>query len=136
MSQNITQPTKANVKAFLQAVLPKEKQKDSFRLCALIKKITGKEGVLWGDSIIGFGKYHYKYKSGREGDWFLTGFSPRKNLLTLYLSCDLSHDDFSFERLGKHKKGKGCLYIKKLADVDLKNLENIIRAAVRLTTSN
>ena len=133
MSQNKTQPTKASVKTFLGAIIPEQKQKDSFKLYALMKKITGTEGVLWGDSIIGFGKHHYKYKSGREGDWFLTGFSPRKNALTLYLFCDLSYDDFSFESLGKHKKGKGCLYIKKLEDVNMKILEDIIRKAVHLT---
>ena len=134
MSHNKTQPTKANVQTFLQAVIPEEKRRDSFTLYALMKKITNKEGVLWGDSIIGFGNYHYKYKSGREGYWFLTGFSPRKNALTLYLFCDLNHDDLSFEHLGKHKKGKGCLYIKKLSDINIKKLEDIIRKAVRLTT--
>jgi hypothetical protein len=98
-----------------------------------MEKITGSQGVLWGTSIIGFGDYHYKYGSGREGDWFLTGFSPRKNALTLYLMCDISHEFIDFSTLGKHKKGKGCLYIKRLDDVDLKALENIIKTSISHT---
>ena len=95
-----------------------------------MEKITSSQGVLWGTSIIGFGDYHYKYASGREGDWFLTGFSPRKNALTLYLMCDISHQSIDFSTLGKHKKGKGYLYIKRLDDVVLKALKNIIKTSI------
>lgn len=135
MPQNKTQPTKSDVNVFLGSVTPEEKKQDCFTLYALMEKITDEEGVLWGDSIVGFGSYHYKYKSGREGDWFLTGFSPRKNALTLYLFCDLEHDGFSFDKLGKHKRGKGCLYIKSLKNVELTVLEMIIKKAVALTKS-
>lgn len=101
-----------------------------------MKQETGCDPVLWGETIIGFGTYHYKYASGREGDWFLAGFAPRKSALTIYLYCDLDHKELSFDNLGKHKRGKGCLYIKKLSDIDLNVLKNIVRKAVALTASN
>ena len=133
MSTNKTKPTTRSVELFLDDLIPERRKKDSWTLYLLMEKITGSQGVLWGTSIIGFGDYHYKYASGREGDWFLTGFSPRKNALTLYLMCDISHESIDFSTLGKHKKGKGCLYIKKLDDVDLKALENIIKTSISLT---
>ena len=133
MSTNKTKPTTRSVELFLDNLIPKQRKKDSWTLYRLMEKITGSQGVLWGTSIIGFGDYHYKYGSGREGDWFLTGFSPRKNALTLYLMCDISHEFIDFSTLGKHKKGKGCLYIKRLDDVDLKALENIIKTSISLT---
>ena len=132
MSTNKTKPTTRSVELFLDDLIPEQRKKDSWTLYLLMEKITGSQGVLWGTSIIGFGDYHYKYASGREGDWFLTGFSPRKNALTLYLMCDISHESIDFSTLGKHKKGKGCLYIKKLDDVDLKALENIIKTSISL----
>jgi hypothetical protein len=133
MSTNKTKPTTRSVELFLDNLIPKQRKKDSWTLYRLMEKITGSQGVLWGTSIIGFGDYHYKYGSGREGDWFLTGFSPRKNALTLYLMCDISHEFIDFSTLGKHKKGKGCLYIKRLDDVDLKALEDIIKTSISLT---
>jgi hypothetical protein len=133
MSTNKTKPTTRSVELFLDNLIPKQRKKDSWTLYRLMEKITGSQGVLWGTSIIGFGDYHYKYGSGREGDWFLTGFSPRKNALTLYLMCDISHEFIDFSTLGKHKKGKGCLYIKRLDDVDLKALENIIKTSISHT---
>lgn len=133
MSTNKTKPTTRSVELFLDDLIPEQRKKDSWTLYLLMEKITGSQGVLWGTSIIGFGDYHYKYASGREGDWFLTGFSPRKNALTLYLMCDISHESIDFSTLGKHKKGKGCLYIKRLDDVDLKALENIIKTSISLT---
>ena len=133
MSTNKTKPTTRSVELFLDDLIPEQRKKDSWTLYRLMEKITGSQGVLWGTSIIGFGDYHYKYASGREGDWFLTGFSPRKNALTLYLMCDISHESIDFSTLGKHKKGKGCLYIKRLDDVDLKALENIIKTSISLT---
>ena len=133
MSTNKTKPTTRSVELLLDNLIPKQRKKDSWTLYRLMEKITGSQGVLWGTSIIGFGDYHYKYGSGREGDWFLTGFSPRKNALTLYLMCDISHEFIDFSTLGKHKKGKGCLYIKRLDDVDLKALENIIKTSISHT---
>jgi len=133
MSTNKTKPTTRSVELFLDNLISKQRKKDSWTLYRLMEKITGSQGVLWGTSIIGFGDYHYKYGSGREGDWFLTGFSPRKNALTLYLMCDISHEFIDFSTLGKHKKGKGCLYIKRLDDVDLKALENIIKTSISHT---
>ena len=133
MSTNKTKPTTRSVELFLDDLIPEQRKKDSWTLYRLMEKITGSQGVLWGTSIIGFGDYHYKYASGREGDWFLTGFSPRKNALTLYLMCDISHEFIDFSTLGKHKKGKGCLYIKRLDDVDLKALEDIIKTSISLT---
>ncbi len=136
MSQNKTKPTTKNVNAYLQSVSPQQKQDDCFILLSLMKQITGSDPVLWGDAIIGFGIYHYRYASGREGDWFLTGFSPRKNIITLYMYCDLDHKELSFDNLGQHKRGKGCIYIKKLSDIDLNVLKNIVKKAVALTASN
>ena len=133
MSTNKTKPTTRAVELFLDDLIPEQRKKDSWTLYLLMEKITGSQGVLWGTSIIGFGDYHYKYASGREGDWFLTGFSPRKNALTLYLMCDISHESIDFSTLGKHKKGKGCLYIKRLDDLDLKALEDIIKTSISLT---
>jgi len=130
MSTNKTKPTTRSVKLFLDDLIPEQRKKDSWTLYRLMEKITSSQGVLWGTSIIGFGDYHYKYASGREGDWFLTGFSPRKNALTLYLMCDISHQSIDFSTLGKHKKGKGYLYIKRLDDVVLKALENIIKTSI------
>ena len=136
MSSNKTQPTTASVALFLNALFPEQKKNDSWTLFLLMEKITRAQGVLWGTSIIGFGNYQYKYASGRSGDWFLTGFSPRKNALTLYLMCDISHDQIDFDGLGKCKKGKGCLYIKKLENVNLTVLEKIIITSISLTLKN
>jgi uncharacterized protein YdhG (YjbR/CyaY superfamily) len=91
-----------------------------------MKETTKQEPVMWGSSIIGFGSYHYVYDSGREGDWFTVGFSPRKNALTVYVSPDLDSYNEELDGLGKHRRGKGCLYINKLEDVDLEKLREII----------
>ena len=136
MSQNKTKPTNKDVIAFLKSITPQQKQDDCFSLLSLMKQETGCDPVLWGETIIGFGTYHYKYASGREGDWFLAGFAPRKSALAIYLYCDLDHKELSFDNLGKHKRGKGCLYIKKLSDIDLNILKKIVRKAVALTASN
>ncbi len=132
-SQNKTQPTTKSVEDFISAISEEQKRKDSEVLLQMMGEVTNEPPTMWGESIIGFGTYHYKYKSGREGDWFLTGFSPRKNALTLYLLCDLSNDSLSFEGLGKYKLGKGCLYIKKLSDVSIPVLKKLIVDAVDFT---
>ena len=132
MKQNKTQRTDNSVSLFLDQIEPEQKRKDSYALVALMSKITAEEPKLWGTSVIGFGDYHYKYKSGREGDWFLTGFSPRKNALTVYLMCDLSHEGLNFDGLGKYKLSKGCLYFKKVEDVDLNVLTQIIKDSIEI----
>jgi len=132
MKQNKTQRTDNSVSLFLDQIEPEQKRKDSYALVALMSKITAEEPKLWGTSVIGFGDYHYKYKSGREGDWFLTGFSLRKNALTVYLMCDLSHEGLNFDGLGKYKLSKGCLYFKKVEDVDLNVLTQIIKDSIEI----
>ncbi len=132
MKKNKTQRTDNSVSLFLDQIEPEQKRKDSFTLVDLMSKITSEDPKLWGTSIIGFGEYHYKYKSGREGDWFLTGFSPRKNALTVYLMCDLSHEDLNFDGLGKYKLSKGCLYFKKIEYIDLKVLTQIIKDSIQV----
>lgn len=132
MKQNKTQRTDNSVSLFLDQIEPEQKRKDSHALVALMSQITAEKPKLWGTSIIGFGDYHYKYKSSREGDWFLTGFSPRKNALTVYLMCDLSHEGLDFDGLGKYKLSKGCLYFKKIEDVDLNVLTQIIKDSIEI----
>ena len=132
MKQNKTQRTDNSVSLFLDQIEPEQKRKDSHALVALMSQITAEKPKLWGTSIIGFGDYHYKYKSGREGDWFLTGFSPRKNALTVYLMCDLSHEGLDFDGLGKYKLSKGCLYFKKIEDFDLNVLTQIIKDSIEI----
>ena len=127
MAENKTKPEKTSVLDFINSVEDEQKRKDSFALLKLFKSITKEEPVMWGPSIIGFGEYHYKYASGREGDFLITGFSPRKVALTLYLmGCMENEFTHLMEKLGKYKTGTGCLYIKKLADIDLAILEQLI----------
>ena len=132
MKQNKTQRIDNSVSLFLDQIEPEQKRKDSHALVALMSQITAEKPKLWGTSIIGFGDYHYKYKNGREGDWFLTGFSPRKNALTVYLMCDLSHEGLNFDGLGKYKLSKGCLYFKKIEGVDLNVLTQIIKDSIEI----
>ena len=133
MAQNKTQKNDGDVHAFIAQVLPFDKQQDCMALLALMQDITQATPKMWGSSIIGFGEYRYTYASGRSGDWFLCGFSPRKKALTLYLMCDLSHPNLPFDGLGKYSTGKGCLYVKALEDIDLKVLEKLIRASIKMT---
>ncbi len=127
MAENKTKPEKTSVAEFLNAVEDEQKKKDSFALLELFKSITQEEPVMWGPSIIGFGEYHYKYASGREGDFLITGFSPRKAALTLYLMGCMENEFAPFmEKLGKYKKSVGCIYVKKLADIDLDVLKQLI----------
>src|ERR1700749_523246 len=115
MAELKTKENNASVTKFIKAVADEQKQKDSFALIDLMKKISKAEPKMWGPAIVGFGSYHYKYESGHEGDMPLIGFSPRKQALSLYLG-DL--EKVLMEKLGKHKMTKGCLYIKRLSDVD------------------
>ena len=127
-----TRATDASVKAFLDAVEHPTRKADGFELLEIMKEVTHEKPVLWGTSIIGFGSYHYKYASGREGDWFKVGFSPRKRSLTIYLAPGLDDINDLREELGKHRVGKGCLYINKLSDVDTDVLKQIIKKSIEV----
>jgi hypothetical protein len=116
----------ASVLDFINTVDETQKKSDAYEIIDMMKEISGQEPKMWGGSIVGFGSYHYKYKSGNEGDWMKIGFSPRKQALTLYLSCDLSQHEATLQKLGKYKTGKGCLYIRKLTDVDMNVLKVLI----------
>ncbi len=126
-----TKANKASVEKFLNSVKDEKKKADCFKILELMKKITKDKPVMWGPSIVGFGKYHYKYASGREGDWFLTGFSPRKQNLTLYIMSGFKKYDGLMKKLGKYKTGSSCLYINKLKDVDIKVLKSLITESVK-----
>lgn len=119
-----------DVNEFINSIESEQKRNDSFKIIEMMKKITKSEPKMWGDSIIGFGNYHYKYASGREGDWFLCGFSPRKQNLSIYIMSGFNKYENILRKLGKHKTGKGCLYVKNLEEIDLKVLENLIKQSV------
>ncbi len=129
MSENKTRPEKGDVAAFLDAVDPKQRE-DARALCALLADVTGKQPVMWGTSIVGFGDHHYKYASGREGDTFLSSFSPRKQNLTVYVLNGFERHADRLAMLGPHTLGKGCLYIKSLRDVDLGVLRAIVAESI------
>jgi len=125
-----TVETDQNVEAFLNQLADEKKRKDSFVLLDLIKQVTGMQPRLWGDSIIGFGKYHYKYASGREGNAPLIGFSPRKQNLVLYIMPGFEEYEALLKKLGKHKTGKVCVYINKIEDIDLAVLKALVERSV------
>ncbi len=127
MAKNKTQPNERSVADFLSEVDQEQKRKDSFALLEMFRDITGEEAQMWGDSIIGFGSYHYKYESGREGDFLAAGFSPRKTSLSLYMMGGFEGFEDLLGQLGKYKTGKSCLYINKLEDVDLNILKKMIK---------
>lgn len=129
MSEPKTVPTKVPFARFL-ATVDEARREDCRRLAEMMEAAAGAPPVLWGDSIVGFGTYRYVYASGRTGDWPLVGFSPRKNDLTLYLSCGFAGREALLARLGRHKTSKACLYLKRLADVDLDVLRELIAASV------
>lgn len=122
-----TKVNDADVKKFLETVDDDQKREDSFRVLDLMTKLTGKEPKMWGSSIVGFGTYKYTYASGHSGEWMVTGFSPRKTSLTIYLMMGFSENKDLMKKLGRHKTGKSCLYIKKLEDIDMKVLETLIK---------
>jgi len=130
MAELKTKQNDASVNNFLESIEDEQKRKDSFKIIDMMKKVTKAEPKMWGSSIIGFGSYHYKYKSGREGDWMKTGFSPRKQNLTIYAMCDVKKFNELLQKLGKHKTGKGCLYIKKFDDVNQDVLKELITETV------
>lgn len=130
MAELKTKKNDKNVDVFLNSIEEEQKRKDAFEIADMMKSITGEEPKMWGDSIVGYGDYHYKYATGREGDWFQTGFSPRKQNLTLYLSCGINEDKELSKKLGIFKSGVSCLYIKKLDDIDRTILKDLIRKSV------
>ena len=127
MAELKTKETKLSVTKFIGKVEDDQKRQDSQAILKLMKQVTKEEPKMWGDSMVGFGRFHYKSDSGREGDWFITGFSPRKQNLTIYIMPGFEKYGSLMKRLGKHKTSKGCLYIKKLEDVDIKVLKQLIK---------
>lgn len=127
MAKNKTTETNESIVDFINAFVEDEaKRNDAFKLIQIIQEITGLEPKMWGPGIIGFGSYHYKYASGHEGDAPLVGFSPRKSAISLYIYVSPENKDELLSKLGKHKASKGCIYIKKLADIDIEVLKNMI----------
>lgn len=135
MAKNAELKTKKNdasVEDFIHAIEDEEVRKDCIEIAKMMQQVTKAEPKMWGSSIVGFGQYHYKGASGREGDWMLTGFSPRKQNLTLYIIAGFDHFGDLMNKLGKYTTGKGCLYIKRLADVDKKVLKKMISESVQI----
>lgn len=126
MAENKTKQTEQSVSKFLDAVEPDQKREDAKTVCAMMERLSGHPPKMWGPAIVGFGSYHYKYDSGREGDFLLTGFSPRKSALSLYIMDGYQDRSEILACLGKYKTGKSCLYVNRLADIDLAVLEELI----------
>ena len=133
MAKNKTQETELSVNDFILKIEDETKRNDAFTLLEIFEKVSGLKAKLWGPSIIGFGSYHYKYESGHEGDAPILAFSPRAAALTLYLSAGFEDREPLLAQMGKHKASKGCLYIKKLADLDLGVLENVLLNQISYT---
>lgn len=131
MADNKTVPTGASVADFLNAIPDDARRADCRAIAELMGQATGAEAEMWGANIVGFGRYHYRYASGREGDWFLVGFSPRKQNLTIYLSSGFERFGALLERLGKHATSTGaCIYVKRLSDLDLPVLRELVERSV------
>ena len=131
MTELKTRPNDKNVIEFLNNVENTRRREDSFEILKLMKEVTPEEPVMWGDSIVGFGTYHYKYASGREADWLQIGFSPRKQSLTVYIMDGFEKYQELLEKLGKHKTGKSCLYINKLDDINIPILKELMVESVK-----
>lgn len=131
MAELKTKETTESVSAFLDKIADKRRREDCLAVVDIMRDVTKEEPKMWGSSIVGFGRYHYKYESGREGEWMITGFSPRKGDLTLYIMGGFEAFSDLMKGLGKYKTGKSCLYIKKLADVDADVLRKLITKSVK-----
>lgn len=131
MAELKTKLNDASVEKFLNTVEDKQKREDCFKILEMMKKITKEEPKMWGPSIVGFGSYHYKYESGHEGDMCIAGFSPRKQALTIYILPGFDKYESLMKKLGNYKTGKSCLYIKKLEDIDMKVLSELITESVK-----
>lgn len=136
MTENKTKPNRQSVAAFIASLEPAERRKDCRTLLKLMRGATGVAPKMWGSGVVGFGSYHYKYGSGREGNWFVTGFSPRKQDLTLYLMAGVERYPDLLGRLGKHKTGRSCLYLKRLDDVDIAVLKKLVGESVKYVRRN
>ena len=130
MAENKTQATAKSVPEFLEQLEDPGRKADCKTIAALMERISGSKTKMWGEAIVGFGDYRYKYAIGREGDWFLAGFSPRKQNISVYIMGYLEYYPDHLVRLGKFKNGKGCLYIKKLEDIDMDVLEDLISVSI------
>ena len=131
MAENKTKPTKGSVTAFLNKIQDQQLRDDCFAILEMMHKVSNSEPVMWGSAIIGFGIYHYVYESGREGDTIVIGFSPRKQNISIYLMGGLTAVEDELPKLGKHKTGGGCLYIKSLSDVNTTVLKKVLAKAFR-----
>lgn len=136
MAELKTKENSASVAAFLDAIEDTQKRADAKKIAAMMRKATGSRAKMWGKGMVGFGSYHYKYASGGEGDWMLIGFSPRMQNLTMYIMTGFKEFDTLMSRLGKYKTGKSCLYVKRLADIDLKVLESLLQQSIGYMRSN
>ena len=131
MAELKTKLNDASVTEFLNSIENEEKRADSFEILKLMRQVTKQEPKMWGSSIVGFGHTHYIYESGREGDWFITGFSPRKQNITLYITSDFEKHPGLMKKLGKHSTGKVCLYMKRLSDVDVDVLKELMTESLK-----
>ena len=136
MAELKTKKNDGDVEAFIDSVEDEAKRDDCRALVGLMSSVTGDEPTMWGEKIVGFGSYHYKYASGQEGDWMAVGFSPRKANLTLYIMSGFDEYEELLSKLGKHTTGKSCLYIKRLADVDTDVLRELVATSVAHVTSS
>ena len=136
MTENKTKPNKKSVSAFISSIDDSDRRRDVKKVAAMMRAATGSRAKMWGSNIVGFGQYHYQYDSGREGDFMITGFSPRKQALTLYVIPGFKHFKPLMMKLGKYKTGKSCLYIKRLSDIDEKVLQRLIVASVKYMRKN
>lgn len=128
-----TRPTGLSVNGVLEDIADETRRKECYVILDMMKRVTKDEAKIWGSGVVGFGNYHYKYESGHEGDCFVAGFAPRKDALTLYITAGVERFPKLLAKLGKHKAGKGCLYIKKLDDVNLTVLEDLVKQSVEHT---
>ena len=131
MTELKTQPSKRSVREFLQTIDDMQRRQDCGVVAALMRRATGKRATLWGENIVGFGRYHYQHANGQQASWFVTGFSPRKRDLTIYIMPGFSKYGALMKRLGKHRTGKSCLYVKRLSDIDTTILAELIERTVR-----
>ena len=131
MAEAKTKPTNQSVKEFLNQVADPERRADCFAVAKIMEELTGEKPKMWGPSIVGFGSHHYKYASGREGDWPVAAFSPRKKDLTVYLMIGFDKNRELMDKLGKHSVGKSCLYIKRLSDIHVPTLKKLIKISLK-----
>jgi len=131
MAENKTKPAKVSATAFIKSIEDEQMRRDARKVAAMMREATGSRARMWGANIVGFGEYHYRYESGREGDFMIAGFSPRKQALTLYVIPGFKHFESLMSKLGKYKTGKSCLYIRRLSDVDEQVLKRLIVGSVK-----